>query len=204
MGPCELAVNTRGGPHIGTRPRVRGPRRARAGCRAGAPRGTGARGSPSGRGKTDTPPPRVSRDRRGHPRTRERDRHRRFAVGLRFGATIERDVVLRMMVHEFECAQYGAPCINTLTHTNYTTFHYVVAVFSCVPRLPPRRALKFGRRWLGSVGVAARRHLDLLRHLSLCRSRNASFSVGRGEPAARSPMACRTLGPTSQRSDRGE
>ena len=34
MGPCELAVNTRGGPHIGARPRLRGPRRARGGCRA--------------------------------------------------------------------------------------------------------------------------------------------------------------------------
>ena len=107
----RLAVNTRGGPQTPHK----GPGR---GCEGPAERAEGAarvhRGGPARAGRQaavekPTRPRRVSR-----PRTRERDR--RFAVGLRFEYMCAiRDEFLRMimMVHEFECAQYGAPCINS-------------------------------------------------------------------------------------------
>ena len=97
---CELAVNTRGGPHIGARPRVRGPRRARGGCRAVHRGGPARAGRQAAVEKPAAPPPREPAT---DPRTRPPPP---------VGSFLER-VSLRMMVHEFECAQYGAPCINS-------------------------------------------------------------------------------------------
>jgi hypothetical protein len=85
----------------------------------------------------------------------------------------------------------------------------------CTTTPTSSQRLKFGRRWLGSVGVAARRHLDLLASVSLsfpqclvlCGSRRACRTLAYGLPHARtdeSTVGQRRVAPHQRIAARGE
>ena len=138
MGPCELAVNTRGGPHRGPAEGARDPPSARRVPRR-APCTAGDRRRRAGRHEGVERTGLVAAAGAGPP---GQTPDATAGVGSSHLSCFKRVRYLRMMVHEFECAQTTVRVHRVLIKAH--PFLIIIlrsSIFVSVPRLPDLVAL---------------------------------------------------------------